>query len=110
MKLEVERHVQDNTFKYRPSFVPTPETGDSDHLVDSVDVTEVAAALRLCKGTIAPGQDEITYSILKKVPDCTLSALADLYTVCLTSGYFPKAWNRPLALCYRNQIKMPRLS
>ena len=40
MKLEVERQVQDHIDEYRPCFVPTSETGDSDPLVDTVDVTE----------------------------------------------------------------------
>src|SRR6476469_9851054 len=98
MKLEVESHVQNCNGEYRPNFMLTPELGDSEPLVDTVDVTEVTEALRLCKGTSAPGHDEIIYSILKKVPQCTLSALADLYTSCLTYGYFPKAWKSAIGI------------
>jgi len=58
----------------------------------------VVGALRLCKGTSAPGHDEITYSILKRVPDCTLSAIADLYTACLENGYFPKVWKSAIGI------------
>src|SRR6476469_11262174 len=104
MKLEVESHVQNCNGEYRPNFMLTPEMGDSDPLVDTVDVTEVAEALRLCKGTSAPGHDEIIYSILKKVPQCTLSALADLYTSCLTYGYFPKALEH--VYCLSEEIRL----
>ena len=98
MKSEVEMHVQSYSDEYRPNFTLKSEQGDSDPLVDMIDVTEVAAALRLVKGRSAPGQDEIPYAVLKKVPDCTLSDLAKLYTACLTFGYFPKAWKSAIGV------------
>src|SRR5277367_6032282 len=98
MKSEVERQVQMCIGEYTPNYMPKAEAGDSDPLADTIDVAEVAGALKLCKSNTAPGQDEITYGILKKVPDCTLSLLADLYTACLTFGYFPKAWKSAIGV------------
>ena len=98
MKSEVERQVQMCIGEYTPNYMPKAEAGDSDPLADTIDVAEMAGARKLCKSNTAPGQDEITYGILKKVPDCTLSLLADLYTACLTFGYFPKAWKSAIGV------------
>ena len=65
MKAEVERQVQDCSGEYSPKYMVEPEMGDSDPMVDTIDVTEVAAALRLCKGKCTPGDHGIPYSFLK---------------------------------------------
>jgi hypothetical protein len=91
-KTEVERHVQDHIGDYSPRYTVESERGDSDPLVDIIDVAEVAAALKLCKSNSAPGPDGIPYSVLKMVPQCTLSDMAMLFTACVTFGYFPKIW------------------
>ena len=109
MKAEVERHVQDCSGEYSPKYMVEPEMGDSDPLVDTVDVTEVAAALRLCKGKSTPGEDGIPYSFLKRVPNCTLSTLADLFTACVTFGYFPKAWKSAIGVMLPKQGKDPKV-
>ena len=98
MKAEVDKHVLDCKGEYSPKYTVEAEKGDSDPLVDIIDVTEVAAALRLCKGTSAPGEDEISYSFLKQVPNSTLSALATLFTACVIFGFFPKTWKSAIGV------------
>jgi hypothetical protein len=109
MKAEVEKHIEDCKCYYSPKYMVESESGDSDPLVDTIDVAEVEAALRLCKGNSAPGQDEIPYSFLKKVPHGALSALATLFTACMTFGYFPKAWKSAIGVLIPKPDKDPHI-
>lgn len=88
----VERYVRENTHSLTPLFPTVAENLDDTPLVDTIGVDEVKGALRLCKSQSAPGPDSIKYTVLKKVPDEILAALATLFSLCLAHGYFPNRW------------------
>src|SRR5688572_33315863 len=54
--------------------------------------------LHMCKSRSAPGPDDVPYSVLKKVPRCFLSRIAELYTACMKCGYFPREWKSAIGV------------
>jgi len=48
---------------------------------------------RITKNT-APGPDNIKASVWKKVPGTLLILMANMFTLCLREGVFPKMWKR----------------
>ena len=75
-----------------------PENLDEHPLVAVIEPGEVAVALRSCRNASSPGSDGITYGMLKRVPFKMLAALAQLYTVCLLAGYFPRCWKTAIGV------------
>ena len=59
--------------------------------VRPITTSEVTAALKKANHS-APGQDAISYEMMKQVPASYLTALAKLYTTSLKSGKLPRAW------------------
>jgi hypothetical protein len=97
-KTTVDDHISSHNTAYKPLFQPVHEEGDEDMLVRPIDTDEVAGALKTCKGTSAPGVDGLQYRVLQQAPPCTLTALAELYTACLQSGYFPATWKAAIGV------------
>ena len=79
MEATVHDYVRSHADVVAPNFNPQPEAGDDDLLVDVVEPNELLSALRQCKNRSAPGEDGVTYTILKQLPRCFLDRLADLY-------------------------------
>ena len=78
-----------NAREFNPCFTLIPEGGDADSLVEKIEASENEGALHLCRSASAHGPDEISYTILERVRRCTLSTLAELYTVCKIMYTFP---------------------
>lgn len=110
MREEVESHVKTHIGNYVPCFTTLDTISDvSDLLICPIESNEVSTALARCKHRSAPGQDGIPYSVVKRVPQCTLSALASLYTSCLASGYFPRAWKEAIGVMIPKTGKDPKV-
>ena len=107
-RYEVELQVKTHVVDYVPNFTLNPLEDVTDPLICPIEIGEVVGALVKCKSRSAPGADEITYSVLKKVPHCTLSTLASLYTSCLASGYFPRAWKEAIGVMIPKVGKDPK--
>jgi exonuclease III len=108
-RTEVETYIRNSPDRYQPIFTPRSEDGDEDATVEPIYPEEVIFALQTCRNNSAPGEDEITYSVLKKVPQCVLSTLADFYTVCLDAGYFPKPWKAAIGVMLPKPGKDPKI-
>ena len=75
---------------------PTVEPGDDSTTARPVAMIEVKRALAKSKGKSSPGEDKLSYKILKHLPEVCLDRLARYYTLCLNWGYFPIAWKKAL--------------
>ena len=92
-KTRIDQEVMDNAILFTPCFPPSKEEQGDDHfLVETIMPDDVNAALRKMKGRTAPGADEIPTVALKRASSSFVSILAQLFTICLLTGYFPGAW------------------
>lgn len=94
----IEASIRNSAHLHQPMFTPTAEPGDLDPMADVIDVGEVIAALKKCRNRSAPGEDEISYQMLKECPISLLQSLATLFTSCLTVGYFPSSWKSAIGV------------
>lgn len=53
---------------------------------------ELNLALSKTKNTSAPGADQITYEVIKQLPEEYIEELLQIYNNILTEGIFPKMW------------------
>ena len=94
-KTTVETYLADNekTYKVKPGTVyAEPEQGDSSALLTPVTTDEIKETLKQCKNRSAVGTDQISYQLLKKLPDAFLITIAAIFTCCFQTGYFPDKW------------------
>ena len=57
-----------------------------------ITAIEITTTLQKCRNMSAPGEDQISYLILKNLDREQLSHVALIYNSCLRTGYFPMAW------------------
>lgn len=72
-----------------------PEFQWDPHL--QIEVGEVARVIKQARkggGDPAPGPDGIRLSVWRRVPQCMVERLAEMYSQCLREGYFPRRWKR----------------
>ena len=64
-------------------------------MLREINVTEIIKTLqKLCRNRSAPGEDQISYLILKNLDRAQLSNIALIFNSCLKTGYFPMAWKQ----------------
>ena len=63
-------------------------------MLRKISVPEITKTLQKCKNRSAPGEDQISYLILKNLDREQLSNIALIYNSCLKTGYFPMAWKQ----------------
>ena len=93
----VEEYVHERTMSFKVTkdhSYAEIEPGDDDPLVGQIHVEEILENLKKCKNKSAPGEDTITYQMLKKVPKNILAILSSIFTTCLRIGYFPDNWKK----------------
>ena len=85
-----------NTHKevFKPLEQAKQETADDHPMLREITVTEITKTLQKCKNRSAPGEDQISYLILKNLDREQLSHVALIYNSCLRTGYFPNAWKQ----------------
>jgi hypothetical protein len=93
-----EKSVREKAIEYRTTFKLMPEAGDDSPLVANISPAEISTALISCKARSAPGEDGVNYSMLKHLPGKMLLILAQLYTICLLAGYFPRCWKTAIGI------------
>lgn len=97
-KRQVESSMTANEVHFKPCFSAALEAGDDSQLIAPISAAEVGATLLRCKTRSAAGEDEISYSMLKKLPLGSLGILAQIYSICLNTGYFPGCWKTALGV------------
>ena len=94
-KRNIESYVEEN----RSTFIPEKteaysqaEPGDDNPLMSRISIEEVKTQLQKCKNRSAPGEDGLTYLMLKKLPENLFHVITGLFNVSLSLGYFPTSW------------------
>ena len=85
-----------NTHKevFQPLEQAKQETADDHSMLREITVIEITKTLQKCRNRSAPGEDQISYLILKNLDRKQLSRVALIYNSCLRTGYFPNAWKQ----------------
>ena len=66
---------------------------DNDHpMLHPITTLDFKRKLGIAKSSSAPGDDQVTYSLLKQSPDILFTKLIFILNFCLQIGYFPKQW------------------
>ena len=94
-KDEVESYVANRKsmfFVDKSSKYDEREPGDDDPLLATISVDEIVQQLKNCKNKSAPGEDGISYVILKKLPRNMICNIAMIFNASLSLGYFPQSW------------------
>ena len=92
-KDNIDKEVEENPAIFTPCFPPSKEEQGDDHfLTEPILPDDISAALRKTKGKTSPGADEIPTAALKHATPQLLAIIAQLFTLCLFTGYFPGAW------------------
>ena len=86
----VKDFIQTNEDRLTPSF--TQRQTEDHWLTDKVTTEELDSALKKCKNNSSPGPDNIKYITLKHLPPTAKTALINIYSACITTGYFPLRW------------------
>ena len=82
-----------NVFKVnRTSDYHEKEMGDDNILLSDIELEEIYEHLKKCKNKSAPGEDGLTYLILKKLPKEMMIYIQLLFNTSLKLGYFPSSW------------------
>ena len=63
-------------------------------MLREINVTEIIKTLQKCRNRSGPGEDQISYLILKNLDRTQLSNIALIFNSCLRTGYFPTAWKQ----------------
>lgn len=84
---------------------------------------EVAHVIRCLKAKKAPGEDQITNTLLKNLPQRAIIFITKIFNACLLLGHFPSSWKNACVLpfhkakkersnpsCYRPISLLPTLS
>ena len=79
---------------FKPLEQAKQETEDKHYMLREINVLEITKTLQKCRNRSAPGEDQISYFILKNLDRENLSNIALIYNSCLKTGYFPNAWKQ----------------
>ena len=79
---------------FKPLEQAKQETEDEHYMLREINVLEITKTLQKCRNRSAPGEDQISYLILKNLDRENLSNIALIYNSCLKTGYFPNAWKQ----------------
>ena len=79
---------------FKPLEQAEQETEDKHYMLREINVLEITKTLQKCRNRSAPGEDQISYLILKNLDRENLSNIALIYNSCLKTGYFSNAWKQ----------------
>ncbi|KAL7403374.1 hypothetical protein ABVT39_028188 [Epinephelus coioides] len=93
-----------------PTHLPiTTNTDTNNPLIKAVTITKLQEHLKKLK-VKAPGEDGVDNRLIKESATEYLAQLADLFTICLHTGYFPKPWKSALVTMIPKPHKDPHLA
>ena len=88
----VNEYVQNHPNLFNEQEHPSPEDDNCHPMLFPITTAEFKEKLQISKSTSAPGQDGVTYKLLKQSPDILFVKLIQIINFCMTIGYFPKQW------------------
>ena len=89
---EISTFISQNEHKFSAKQEPSPEPDENHPLLAPISVADIKAKILEAKNNSAPGEDEISYNLLKHCPEIFFLKLIVILNFCLSTGYFPKAW------------------
>ena len=97
-----------------PEFIQETDTLVEQYLASECnDITpiiepyEIKNYLKYTKNNKAPGPNEITNFVLKKLPVEYLKIIANIFNACFKLKYFPKKWKTAIILVFQKPAKDP---
>ena len=90
---EVKKEVEENEFLFSPLKKLEEESGD-ERVAAHFTKERLKDEIRKLKKKTAPGDDGISNVFLQNIPEKAVDALFRIFNICMTSGYFPRAWKR----------------
>ena len=91
---EVRNFLSAHKVVFKPLEQAKQETEDKHYMLREINVLEITKTLQKCRNRSAPGEDQISYLILKNLDRENLSNIVLIYNSCLKTGYFPNAWKQ----------------
>ena len=91
---EAINFLNTNKVVFQPLEQDRQETEDDHSMLRKINVPEITKTLQKCQNRSAPGEDQISYLILKNLDREQLSNIALIYNSCLKTGYFQMAWKQ----------------
>ena len=94
-KTKVEAHINEHKHIFeinKDSSYSNPEPGDDSLYLSDITAEEIKETLKRCKNKSAPGEDKISYCMLKRLPKAAVEYLAKIFNAIQKLGYFPQAW------------------
>jgi len=79
----------------------------SDGINSPINFYELEAAINKANGTSAPGNDHITYSMLKQLPKNSKMVLLSLYNLAWAQKLLPQQWKEAIILLFPKVNKDP---
>ena len=89
---DVNTFIQQHEGLFNEQECPTHEEDNDHHMLQPITISDFKEKLGMGKNTSAPGEDQVTYGLLKQSPDILFSKLLLILNFCLLIGYFPKQW------------------
>ena len=94
-KRNIESYVEDHKQIFQIDMSSTysqKEAGDEDLLLTPITMEEMNSCLKKCKNKSAPGDDGISYLMLKRLPKPVSLYLIKIFNSSFFLGYFPQPW------------------
>ena len=94
-KRNIESYVEERRQIFQVDLSSTyieKEAGDEELLLTPITKEETIASLKKCKNKSAPGDDGISYLMLKRLPKRVFQYLINIFNSSLFLGYFPQQW------------------
>ena len=108
-RIQINKQINENTQLFSPCFPPTKdEQGDEHFLAEPFMPEDVTAALKQFRKKTAPGSDGISFAVLKRATPKLVGVIAQLFTVCFFTGYFPGAWKTATGIMLHKPGKAAR--
>ena len=77
----------------------------NDNINDSFAYHELRQALQQCKKNSSPGQDSISYEILKEIPKSSVLVILNLFNLIWSKGTLPNSWKESFVTSETSQTK-----
>lgn len=90
-KAKVDQHIDSNPLSYKPSTTAQLEVHTINY---PVTIDELDNMLRKSQSSSSPGDDDISYKMLKVMPIEVKEFICAVYTTCLNWGYFPDEFKK----------------
>ena len=96
-KRQVDYYIHQHPEMFQPKFNITMEQDDNHPLLDPITIDQINEILKKAKNT-APGEDSISYQILRNLPLAAKEYLTKIYQTLKEVGYFPKQWKHAIGV------------